>query len=79
MTAALRHAEKRIELWAEHFQGYYPQGGSGGGASAGFHAAVASLDPPAWHQVSHEWPMRRALWYIEQRRVQRAFEDLQDS
>ena len=83
MTGGLRRAEQRIELWAKHFRvgsrDYYPRGSDSGGAAAGFHAALASLDPSEWHQVSHEWPMHRTLWYIEQRRVQRAFDRLQDS
>jgi hypothetical protein len=79
VSGALRRADQRIRAYRKGFRvgpkDWYPSPG-GKGSPAGFFASLTRLDPSEWHAVMHEWPAWRALWYMEQRRVQRAFDDL---
>ena len=79
MSLAQRRADHLIGLWAEHFGEWYPTPEEGEGTPAGLHAALARLDPADYERVACTWPIKRALVYLEMKRVQHSFDELDDT
>ena len=79
MSLAQRRADHLIGLWAEHFGEWYPTPEESEGTPAGLHAALARLDPADYERVACTWPIKRALVYLEMKRVQHSFDELDDT
>ena len=79
MSLARRRADHLIGLWAEHFGEWYPTPEDTEGTPAGLHAALSRRDPADYERVVCDWPIKRALTYLEQKRVQHSFDELDET
>lgn len=69
-----------MSQWREWFEGYYPEKDPhAAGPAAGLSGALAQLDLRDYRIAVYEMRLDRVLIWLEERRVQRAFQDLEGS